>query len=48
MHLLVAHMASCIYVNLVNMKFGVLVPSSHDCRMVAISHVCMLKSTIGV
>ena len=47
MHLLVAHMASCtcIYVSLVNMKLGVLVPSFHDCRMAAIF---MLKSTIGV
>ena len=36
MHLLVAHMASCIYVNLVNMKFGMLVPSFHDCRIAAI------------
>ena len=44
MHLLVAHMASCIYVSLVNMQFGVLVPSSHDSMMTAI----MLKSTIGV
>ena len=44
MHLLVAHMASCI--NLVNIKFGVLyVPSFHDCRMAAIF---MLKSTTGV
>ena len=33
MHLLVAHMASCIYVNLVNMKFDVLVPSFHDRRI---------------
>ena len=45
MHLLVTHMASCIYVNLVNMKFGVLVPSFHDCRIAAIF---MLKPTIGV
>ena len=45
MHLLVAHMASCIYVNLVNVKFGGLVPSFHDSGMTAIF---MLKSTIGV
>ena len=36
MHLLVAHMASCIYVTLVNVKFGGLVPSFHDSRMAAI------------